>query len=121
MPSTENWKSPDALILPLAFQVTTHLEIFQLCTVLPPPSPLPLGSPFLPSPSLKVPKPPSTGSFWALNRVQPFHHFLYAGLISFMTGTWFMFFCFVFFCLFVFIGPHPWHIGVLKLGVQSEL
>lgn len=29
-------------------------------------------------------------SLWALNCVQPFHHFLYAGLISFMTGTWFM-------------------------------
>ena len=31
------------------------------------------------------------------------------------------FFFFVFFvCLFVFLGPHPWHMKVPRLGVQLE-
>ena len=29
-------------------------------------------------------------------------------------------FCFVLFCL-VFLGPHPWHMEVIRLGVESEL
>ena len=26
-----------------------------------------------------------------------------------------------FFCFFVFLGPHPWHMEVPRLGVESEL
>ena len=26
-----------------------------------------------------------------------------------------------FICLFVFLGPHPWHMEILRLGVKSEL
>ena len=31
------------------------------------------------------------------------------------------FVCFLFFCLFVFLGPHPRHMEVPRLGVESEL
>ena len=30
-------------------------------------------------------------------------------------------FCFVLFCLFVFLGPHSWHMEVPRLGVKLEL
>lgn len=52
----EKWKSTDSLILPLAFLVTTHLEVF--CFVLF--SPSLLGCPSLPGPSPWVPKLQST-------------------------------------------------------------
>lgn len=45
-----------------------------------------LGRPSLSGPCLWVLEPPSTKS------VQLVHHFLCAGVISFMTGTWFMVF-----------------------------
>ena len=33
-----------------------------------------------------------------------------------------LFYLFLFyFCIFVFSGPHPWHMEVPRLGVQSEL
>ena len=56
VPSTEKWKSTDSLILPLAFLVTTHLEVF--CFVFF--SPSLLGCPSLPGPSPWVPKLQST-------------------------------------------------------------
>ena len=38
---------------------------------------------------------------------------------SFFVGMCFLFlFCFVLFCS---LGPHPWHVEVPRLGVQSEL
>ena len=30
-------------------------------------------------------------------------------------------FFFFFFCLFVFLGPHPWHMEGPRLGVELEL
>jgi len=31
------------------------------------------------------------------------------------------FILFIYFSLFVFLGPHPWHMEVPSLGVESEL
>lgn len=80
VPSTQKWKNTDSQILPPAFQVTTHLEIFLF--VCPPPHRV--------GPSLPLwPLPVGLGS---TKSVQPVHHFLCASVISFMTGTWFMVF-----------------------------
>ena len=38
----------------------------------------------------------------------------------FLGGGWFVF-VFLFFCFFCFLGLHPWHMEVPKLGVESGL
>lgn len=54
----EKWKKYQVPDLPLALQVTTHLELFLFA----PHPPHPLGRPSLPGPSLGVLEPQSPGS-----------------------------------------------------------
>lgn len=81
--SLEKWKNPHSPLLSLAFQLTTRLAI-DLFALFPH---SPLGQPPLPAPSHEGPGAPAHWGPRALNCVQPFPHFLYAGLISFMTGA----------------------------------
>ena len=41
--------------------------------------------------------------------------------ITITSKPHFIFFKFNFFFFFVFLGLHPWHVEVPRLGVQSEL
>ena len=59
-------------------------------------------------------------------RLEKHHNHLLAGseLLSFRGAADLGFFClvnFIYLFIFGFLGPHPWHMEVPKLGVESEL
>ena len=52
----------------------------------------------------------------------PYQNFLFYFILRYFILFYFILFYFILFYLsFVFLGPHPWHMEVPRLGAQLEL